>query len=101
MHESLYPRDYTERHYMSGREGSSIDDSVDASMRKIDDYIKRSKQGLIIAARNSNGNKDKQKNNNQETEIWKKKTVEIFQETTWFHERRPKHGLQRETFNAK
>ena len=51
---------YTDRLYVSRKEGgrgfSSMKDSVDVSIQGLKDYIKKSKEGLITAASNSNDN---------------------------------------------
>ena len=56
----LHPRDDTDRLYVSRKEGgrgfANIEDSVDVSIRGLDDNIKKSKERLITATRNSSGN---------------------------------------------
>ena len=45
LHKALHPRDDVERLYVSRKEGgrglASIEDSVDASIQRLEDYIKR------------------------------------------------------------
>ena len=52
MHKALHLRDDVDRLYVSRKEGgrgfSSIEDSVDASIR-LGDYIKKHERGLITA----------------------------------------------------
>ena len=56
MHKALHPRDDIDRQYVSrkngGRELASIEDSVDASIQRLEDYIEKHEGGLIIAIRN-------------------------------------------------
>ena len=64
MHMALYPRDDVDRLYVSRKEGErglvSIEDSVDASIHRLEDYIEKHEQGLITAIRN---NSDKMMDN--------------------------------------
>ena len=60
-HKALHPRDYVDRIYVTKKEGgrglASIEDSVDASIRQLEDYIeKKNEGGLITAIRNDTGN---------------------------------------------
>ena len=55
---ALHPRDDIDRLYVSRKERgkalASIEDSVDASMQRLEDYIKKEcNERLIIATRNS------------------------------------------------
>ena len=56
MHKSLHPRDDVDRLYVSrkegGRELASIEDTVDASIQRLEDYIEKHERGLITAIRN-------------------------------------------------
>ena len=58
MHKALHPRNDVDRLYVSRKEGgrglASIEDSVDASIQRLADYIE--KQGLITAIRNDTDN---------------------------------------------
>ena len=60
MHKALHPRDDVDRLYVSRKEGgrglASIEDSVDASIQRLEDYIQKHDGGLITAIRNDNGN---------------------------------------------
>ena len=60
MYNSLHPRDDVDRLYVSRKEGgrglASIEDSVDASIQRLKDYIKKHKGGLITATRNETEN---------------------------------------------
>ena len=59
MHKALHPRDDVDRLYVSRKEGgrwlASIEDSVDASIQRLKDYIQK-KGGLITAIRNKTEN---------------------------------------------
>ena len=57
MHKTLHPRDNVDRLYVSRKEGgrglASIEDSVDTSIQRIEDYIEKHERGLITAIRNN------------------------------------------------
>ena len=60
MHKSLYPREDVDRLYVSRKEGrrglASIEDTVDASIQRFEDYIEKHERGLITAIRNDTDN---------------------------------------------
>ena len=60
MHKALHPRDEVERQYVSRKEGrrglASIEDSIDASIQKLEDYIEKHEEGLITVIRNDTDN---------------------------------------------
>ena len=60
MHKELHPRDDVDRQYVSRKEGrrglASIEDSVDASIQRLKDYIQKHGGGLITATRNKTEN---------------------------------------------
>ena len=60
MHKALHPRDDVDRLYVSrkggGRGLACIEDSVDASIQRLDDYIQKHDGGLITAIRNDTDN---------------------------------------------
>ena len=57
----------------------SIEDSVDVSMRQLEDYIKKNcKESLNTVSRQ---HKDQQKKNNKKKKTWEEKLVWIFQMT--------------------
>ena len=58
---------------------ASIEDSVNASIRELEDYIQKSKESLITAA---SKNTDSLRTS-RTTEIRRNATVWIFQETNW------------------
>ena len=59
MHKTLHPRDDVDRLYVSRKEEgriANIEDSVDASIQRLEDYIEKQEGGLIIATRNNTDN---------------------------------------------
>ena len=60
MHKALHPRDDIDRLYVTrkeeGRGLASIEDSVDASIQRFEDYIQKHEGGLITAIRNDTDN---------------------------------------------
>ena len=60
MHKALHPRDDVDRLYVSRKEGrkgvASNEDSVDASIKRLEDYIQKDNGGLITAVRNDTDN---------------------------------------------
>ena len=59
MHKALHPRDDVDRLSVSRKEGgkglASIEDNVDASIRRLEDYIEKHR-GQITAIRNDTDN---------------------------------------------
>ena len=60
MHKALYHRDDVDRLYVSrkerGRGLASIEDIVDASIQRLEDYIEKHERGLITDIRSDTGN---------------------------------------------
>ena len=60
MHKALHPTDDIDRPYVSRKEGgrglTNIEDSVDASIQRLEDYIQKHDGGLITATRNDTEN---------------------------------------------
>ena len=60
MHKALHPRDDVDRLYVSRKEGgrgiASIEDTVDASIQRLEDYIEKHERVLITAIRNDTDN---------------------------------------------
>ena len=60
MHKALHPRYDVDRLYVSRKEGgrglASIEDSVDASIQRLKDYVQKHEGILITAIRNDNDN---------------------------------------------
>ena len=63
MHKVLHPRDDVYRLYVSRNEGerglASIEDSVDASIQRLENYIEKHEGGLITAIRKKNWQHDR------------------------------------------
>ena len=60
MHKALHPRDDVDRLYVSRKEGgrglASIEDNVDASIQRLENYIEKHERGLITIIRNDTHN---------------------------------------------
>ena len=60
MHKTLHHRDDVDRLYVSRKEGgiglASIEDSVDASIQRLEDYREKHERGLITTIRNDTDN---------------------------------------------
>ena len=60
MHKALHPRDDVDRLYVSRKEGgkghASIEDSVDTSIHRLENYIQKHEGGLITATRHETEN---------------------------------------------
>ena len=60
MHKALHSRDDVDRLYVLRKEGGrglvSIEDSVDASIQWLEDYIEKHEGGLITAIKNDTDN---------------------------------------------
>ena len=98
MHKALHPRDNIDRLYVSRKDGrkglASIVDSVDASIRGLEDYTKKSKERLISATRNTADNIMIIRTKTRKQK-WEEKTTCINSSSTKlvkFHTRRPEHG---------
>ena len=76
MHKVLHPRDDVDRLYVSRKEGrrglASMEDSVDASIQRLEDNIQKHDGGLITAIRNDTDNTT----DNRMTITWKEKWEE-------------------------
>ena len=60
MHKALHPRDDVDRLYVSRKEGgrglTSIEDTVDAFIQRLENYIEKHERGLITTIRNHTDN---------------------------------------------
>ena len=79
MHKALHPRDDVDRLYVSRKEGgkglASIEDSVDASIQWLEDYIEKHEGGLIIAIRNDIDNTVTNRMTNTRKQKWEEKQL--------------------------
>ena len=96
MHKALHPRDDVDRLYVSRKEGgrglTSIEDSVDASIQRLKDYIEKRGGRLITAIRNNTNNTKTSKPEITRKHKWEEKqlygcfkrlTRDISHEKTW------------------
>ena len=73
MHKGSHPRDDIDTPYVTRKEGerelTSMEDCVDASIKKLEECVNKNKEKLIIAACNTNnyGSTKLKKNNNKIT----------------------------------
>ena len=108
MHKVLHPRDDVDRLYASRKEGgrglASIEDSVDASIQRLEDYIEKHERGLITTTRNDTDNKIDDRMTTTRKQKWEGKQLygrfkrlinNISHEKTWIWLRRG--NLKRET----
>ena len=79
MHKALDPRDDVDRLYVSRKQGgrglASIEDSVDASIQRLEDYIEKHKQGLITAIRNDTDDPINDRMTTTRKQKWEKKQL--------------------------
>ena len=79
MHKALDPRDDVDRLYVSRKEGgrrlASIEDTVDASIQQLEDYIEKHERGLITAIRNDTDNTINERMTTTRKQKWEVKTT--------------------------
>ena len=79
VHKALNPRDDVDRLYISRKEGgrglASIEDSVDASIQRLEDNIEKHERGLITAIRNDTDNTIDDIMTTTRKQKWKKKQL--------------------------
>ena len=108
MHKALHPRDDVDRLYVSRKEGgrglASIKDSVDASIRRLKDYIVKHERGLIKTIRNDTDNTIDNRMTTTRKQKWEEKQFygrfkrlinNISHQKTWTWQR--KENLERGT----
>ena len=109
MHKALHPRDDKDRLYVSRKEGgrglANIEDCVETTIQQLEDYTKKSKDRLLMAANNSRcgiwTNRKTTKTRKQKWEekqlygYFKRQIEEVAHEKTWTWLR--KGNLKRET----
>ena len=108
MQKALHPRDDDDRLYVSrkerGRGLASIEDSVDASIQRLEDYIEKHEEGLITAIRNDTDNTMANRMTISRKQKWEEKqlygrfkklinTISLEKTWTWLR----KGNLKRET----
>ena len=79
IHKALHPKDNIDRKYVLRKEGGRglgrIEESIDASIQRLEDYIKKSKKRLIIATRNRTDNIKINRMTIARKQNWEKKTT--------------------------
>ena len=107
-HKALHPRDDVDRLYVPRKEGgrglASIEDSVDASIQRLEDYIEKHERGMITAIRKETNNTIDDRRIITRKQKWEKKQLysrfkrlinTISHQKTWTWLR--KRNLKRET----
>ena len=108
MHKTLHPRDNVDRLYVSRKEGgrglASIEDTIDASIQRLEDYIEKHERGLITTIRNDTDNTINERMTTTRKQKWEGKQLSgrfkrlinnISNQKTWTWLR--KGNLKRET----
>ena len=103
MHKALHPRDDTIRLYLSRKDGgirlASIQESLDASIQRLEDYIYKRGGRLIIAIkkywqhkyqqnRNNQKNKTRKENNSMDKESLTRENLNMFKKGKPFERNR-------------
>ena len=77
MHKALHPRDDVDRLYVSKKEGgrglACIEDSVDALITRLKDYIEKHEPGVTTAIRDDTDNMIDDRMTTTRKQKWKKK----------------------------
>ena len=108
MHKALQTRDDVDRLYVSRKQGgrglASIEDTVDASIQRLEDYIEKHERGLITTIRNVTDNTINERMTTTRKQKWEGKQLyghfkrlinNISHQKTWIWLR--KGNLKRET----
>ena len=79
MLKALHPRNDVDRLYVSRKEGgrglTSIEDSVDASIQRLEDYMEKHERGLITAIRNDTDNTIDKRMTTTRKQKWEEKQL--------------------------
>ena len=79
MHKALHPRDDVDRLYVSRKQGgrghASIEDTVDASIHRLEDYLEKHEQGLITTIKVDTDNKINERMTTTGKQKWKGKQL--------------------------
>ena len=79
MHKALHPRDDVDRLYVSrkerGRGLASVEDTVDASIQRFEDYIEKHERGLITTIRNDTDNMIDERMTTTRKQKWEEKQL--------------------------
>ena len=108
MHKALHPRDDVDRQYVSRKQGGGglarIEDTVDASIQRLQDYIEKHERGLITTIRVDTDNTINERMTTTRKQKWEGKQLycpfkclinNISHQKTWTCQR--KRNLKRET----
>ena len=111
MHKALHPRDDVDRLYVSRKEGgrglASIEDSADASIQRLEDYIGKHEGGLITGIRNNTDNTMDKRMTITRKQQWEEKQLygrfkrlinSISHEKTWTWRRKGNSPKETESF---
>ena len=81
MHKALHPRDDVDRLYVTRKEGgrglASIEDSVEASIQRLEDYIEKYEGRLITAIRNNTDNTIDNRMTKTRKQKWEEKQLHV------------------------
>ena len=81
MHKALHPRDDVDILYVSRKEGgrglASIEDSVDTSIQRLEDYIEKHEGELITSIRNNTDNTMDNRMTITRKQKWKEKQLYV------------------------
>ena len=79
IHKALHPRDEGDRQYVPRKEGgrglTSIEDSVDTSIQRLEDFKENHERGLITAIRNNTNNTIDSRMTNTKKQKWEGKQL--------------------------
>ena len=79
MHKALHPRDDIDRLYVSRKEGgrglTRFEDTVDAFIQRLEDYIEKHERGLITTIRNDKGNTINERMTTNRKQKWEVKQL--------------------------
>ena len=110
MHKALHPRDDVDRLYVSRKEGgrglASTEDSVDASIQQLEDYIEKHEGARIRAINNDTHNTIDNRMTITRKQKWEekqlyghfKRLINISHEKTWTWLRKGNIKRERESF---
>ena len=80
-HKALHPRDDVYRLYISRKEGrrglASIEDTVDVSIQRLEDYIEKYERGLITTIRNDTDNTIDERMTTTRKQKWERKQLYV------------------------
>ena len=82
MHKALHPGDDVDRLYVSRKEGgrglTSIEDRVDASIQRLEDFVEKRSERLITATRSNTDNTNSKTTITRKQKWGKKRTLWTF-----------------------